>query len=105
MTTATYKCKCCGSPFEARTADRARGWARFCSKSCKAVKQSRSPKRYPRHDGKSPMKYRKCDTCGEAAVNGVYGLGGEIEWFCEAHRYDATEHPFSSDVLGQWFPA
>lgn len=38
--TATYKCKCCGAPFEARTADRKRGWARFCSKRCKASTQS-----------------------------------------------------------------
>lgn len=37
--TATYKCACCGDPFTARKADRARGWARFCSKSCKAKKQ------------------------------------------------------------------
>ncbi len=37
--TATYKCKCCGEAFTARTADRARGWARYCSKSCKAIKQ------------------------------------------------------------------
>lgn len=37
----TYQCKCCGSDFLARTADRARGWARFCSKRCKAVKQER----------------------------------------------------------------
>ena len=37
--TATYKCQRCGDPFTARTADRARGWARFCSKSCKAIKQ------------------------------------------------------------------
>lgn len=38
--TATYKCKRCGDPFTARTADRARGWARFCSKSCKAIRQT-----------------------------------------------------------------
>lgn len=37
--TATYKCARCGGLFTARTADRARGWARFCSKSCKAIKQ------------------------------------------------------------------
>lgn len=37
--TATYKCQGCGDPFTARTADRDRGWARFCSKSCKAIKQ------------------------------------------------------------------
>lgn len=36
---ATYYCLGCGDPFTARVADRARGWARFCSKSCKASKQ------------------------------------------------------------------
>lgn len=39
--TATYKCANCGNPFEARTADRKRGWARYCSKSCKASKQEK----------------------------------------------------------------
>lgn len=32
-------CKNCGAPFQARTADVKRGWAKFCSKSCKAIKQ------------------------------------------------------------------
>ncbi len=36
---AEYKCACCGNPFIARVADRKRGWAKFCSKSCKAIKQ------------------------------------------------------------------
>lgn len=31
--------KKCGAAFTARSADVARGWGRFCSKSCKAVKQ------------------------------------------------------------------
>jgi hypothetical protein len=35
----TYTCQSCGGEFDAREADRKRGWARFCSKSCKAVKQ------------------------------------------------------------------
>lgn len=34
------KCKCCGDPFMARPADVKRGWALFCSKSCKAIKQT-----------------------------------------------------------------
>lgn len=38
--TEIYKCACCGDPFRARTADRKRGWARFCSKSCKAIRQT-----------------------------------------------------------------
>lgn len=29
-------CKCCPDKFMARVADRNRGWARFCSKSCAA---------------------------------------------------------------------
>ena len=37
--TSFYVCKCCGEKFLARVADRKRGWARFCSKSCKAIKQ------------------------------------------------------------------
>ena len=36
------KCKCCGDPFLARVADRKRGWAKFCSKSCKAKRQYRN---------------------------------------------------------------
>lgn len=36
---AQYKCACCGDLFTARVADRKRGWARYCSKSCKAKKQ------------------------------------------------------------------
>lgn len=34
------KCKCCGNAFEARVADRKRGWGNFCSKSCKATRQT-----------------------------------------------------------------
>lgn len=33
------KCKNCRQPFMARKADIARGWGKFCSKSCKAIKQ------------------------------------------------------------------
>ena len=28
-------CECCAGEFSARLADHLRGWARFCSKSCK----------------------------------------------------------------------
>lgn len=37
--TVQVKCKFCGGAFPARVADRKRGWARFCSKSCKAKEQ------------------------------------------------------------------
>lgn len=36
----TVKC-ICGNEFEARTADVNRGWGKFCSKSCKAHKQTK----------------------------------------------------------------
>jgi hypothetical protein len=41
-TTAQYTCAnpACKKLFTARVADRARGWARFCSKSCKAFAQA-----------------------------------------------------------------
>jgi hypothetical protein len=35
------KCPWCKDPFMARTADVNRGWAKFCSKSCKASKQEK----------------------------------------------------------------
>jgi hypothetical protein len=39
--TAEYICKNhrCRQPFTARVADRNRGWALYCSKSCKAIAQ------------------------------------------------------------------
>lgn len=39
--TDTFRCRQCHKPFTARVADRKRGWAQFCSKSCKAVNQTR----------------------------------------------------------------
>jgi hypothetical protein len=38
--TTTTKCEHCGTAFQAKPADLKRGWARFCSKSCKAKKQT-----------------------------------------------------------------
>ena len=40
------KCKCCGGPFKARAADVKRGWGKFCSKSCKAIKQEQRTGQY-----------------------------------------------------------
>ena len=39
--TQTYKCLSCGDAFTARSSDRKRGWAKFCSKSCKAITQTK----------------------------------------------------------------
>lgn len=37
-------CDNCGNIFTANVTDRKRGWARFCSKSCKAIKQEQRRK-------------------------------------------------------------
>jgi len=112
--TATYQCKRCQKPFTARTADRARGWAQFCSKSCKAIRQvqrggasgpghvgnSKPRKSLPRPDGFTPMVHKVCDTCGDPAVNGVYtnDPSHPIEWGCILH-HDTT--PITAGH-GQW---
>ena len=57
-TTKTYTCLHCGDPFTARVADRKRGWARYCSKSCKAKRQELRTGQYAarlrREDGEEP---------------------------------------------------
>jgi hypothetical protein len=42
-------CKWCGGRFTARVADVNRGWARFCSKSCKASHQEKRTNQYRIH--------------------------------------------------------
>lgn len=44
----SVKCKnpSCGTQFNARRADIRRGWAKFCSKSCKAIVQEKRTGQY-----------------------------------------------------------
>jgi hypothetical protein len=44
--TIQVKCLRCRVEFTARVADRKRGWGRYCSKSCKAVKQEQKTGQY-----------------------------------------------------------
>ncbi|MCZ4331055.1 hypothetical protein [Castellaniella denitrificans] len=62
--TATYKCANCGDPFTARTADRKRGWARFCSKSCKAIRQEKRTGQHAAH------KMREAGECFPSHADG-----------------------------------
>lgn len=48
-----YTCLCCKQPFEARAADRARGWARYCTKSCKAKVQEKRTGQYAAHKSRA----------------------------------------------------
>jgi hypothetical protein len=73
--TETYKCKNCGSLFTARVADRKRGWAKYCSKSCKAIKQEKRTGQY------------KSFLAGTARRK----ESGE-ELFADAHLFSNEEH-------------
>ena len=46
--TVERKCQCCGATMTVRAADVARGWGKFCSKRCKAIKQEQSTGQYAR---------------------------------------------------------
>ena len=81
MTTATYQCKTCRCDFTARIVDRARGWARYCSKSCKAIKQTRRTGVSGRG-----ISYVIFDEYGPPAAGAF-------------HDFDDT-HPFSDDAFG-----
>lgn len=72
--TKTYECKRCKQPFVARVADRARGWARYCSKSCKAVAQEARTGQYG--------AYLRAENGGL--------LGGQTEHYAPDHGQDST---------------
>jgi hypothetical protein len=56
-----YNCACCGRRFQARKVDRARGWAVYCSKSCKALAQVRRQAQAARQS-KSIIRPRREET-------------------------------------------
>lgn len=43
------KCQNCKCQFQARQADVNRGWAKYCSKSCKAIKQEKRTGQYAQY--------------------------------------------------------
>ncbi len=64
--TVIVKCKCCRNPFVARVADRKRGWGKFCSKSCKAIRQTQKtgyagPSRDREYDEDRPFQMSVAD--------------------------------------------
>lgn len=70
------RCRC-GSEFEARVADVKRGWAKFCSKSCKAKEQEKRTGQY------ADYKHRQELDAGEGLFY--------------AHGFDNTEHQNHGD--------
>ncbi|WP_027730041.1 hypothetical protein ABL850_15785 [Variovorax paradoxus] len=72
MSTVIRKCQCCGADFTARSADVKRGWAHFCSKSCKAVKQEQR-------------------TGQNAQYRAAVSHRTDAPTFSNAHQFDNTE--------------
>jgi hypothetical protein len=89
--TATYKCQRCGSAFTARTADRKRGWARFCSKSCKAVKQTQ-------RNGYSPSNYRGSGVARETYLHYAREYGGTPQFDNRGEYVGFTDATFDNTL-------
>jgi len=97
---AMVECKCqnksCGARFMARVADRKRGWGKFCSKSCKAIKQERKNgqhKAYLQGRGVSNLHPKRYDPYLIATdVNGKEIRDTVSEY------YDSV-HPFSDEAF------
>lgn len=66
-------CKYCGDTFTARQADVDRGWAKFCSKSCKAKQQVKITGHF------SNLKNHR-------GTRNEFGFYNEEE-FCDAHLF------------------
>jgi hypothetical protein len=60
MSLIERKCQRCQKPFMARTADVKRGWAKFCSKSCKAKKQEARTGQYRAYFGRMTREDGLC---------------------------------------------
>lgn len=80
----TVECKCerCKEPFIARVADRKRGWARFCSKACKAIRQEAKTGKHAAY-----QERKERDSDGHC--------GGE---FNDAHLFSNEDHNCSKEL-------
>lgn len=74
------KCERCGASFKAKAADVNRGWARFCSKSCKAKKQV-SVARVAHQD--AMPKWLRDDLQFEVDMDGATGGWDEGGWLSD----------------------
>ncbi|WP_288379804.1 hypothetical protein [uncultured Massilia sp.] len=66
------KCNWCKKPFKARAADVKRGWAKFCSKSCKASRQEKNTGQYRTQQSR---EYEDDDSYGHIFASGYEGHG------------------------------
>jgi hypothetical protein len=92
VATVEVRCKRCKKPFLARLADRARGWGKFCSKSCKAIKQEARTGQFGNYirgqnstersnrwtDGDGNRCTRVRDASGRSLISTVDSMTGEV---------------------------
>lgn len=82
-------CKKCKTKFMARTADVKRGWAKFCSKSCKASAQESRTGQYA---SLSKRAYYEREYGGVAQ----FDRSGEYIGFCD--QFSNEEHDCNKDL-------
>ncbi len=73
-------CKKCQGQFMARTADVKRGWALFCSKSCKAKKQEKTTGQYRNYlqlGHETSEAEEEWNKVGSLMESGYFGHGQE----------------------------
>ncbi|GEM_PF-3532821 len=85
------KCQCCGVSFRARTADVKRGWAKFCSKSCKAKKQEKRTGQFRNYLGSGVDRVTYLHYAREYGGIPQFDGRGEYVGFT-AVGFDNTEH-------------
>ena len=69
------KCKKCNCDFQARIADRKRGWGKFCSKSCKAKEQEHRTGQYRAYASRQVQKIANTMPRPDATTAKVEGGG------------------------------
>lgn len=99
----TRKCACCGAEMQVRATDVKRGWGKFCSKRCKAVKQEQRTGQHKAH----AHRQRVADDRREYGGSPQYDRNGEYIGFTMTQAElagggygDADEHAPLGD--GKW---
>ncbi len=87
-------CKQCRARFQCRKADHDRGWARFCSKSCKASHQGVKPY----GSGKGSKVRRKASRPTDGACIDC-GAEAPVSRRCDRCDFLNSIHPFSDEAF------
>lgn len=81
MSAVERTCKCCRKTFTARSADVARGWAIYCSKSCKAkVQESRTHQHANRIAAPKLSQWEIDDIQHQQDMDDAFPFGSEADF-------------------------